>query len=70
MSKPLKITGDLDYLDIVVPRMMKYIERGDGIDIAHAKNHHTCFLELSTGETLRCHAYETKTMVVIDWGIK
>jgi len=63
----LKLNGDLDYMDIVVPRMMEYIKNKNGIKCGHAKNHHTVEFTLNTGETLIAHAYEAETMIVINW---
>ena len=54
-------------MDIVVPRMMEYIKNKNGVKCGHAKNHHTVEFTLNTGETLIAHAYEAKTMIVINW---
>lgn len=48
-DKSLKTTGDLKYLNIVVPIMMEYIKRGDGMSIGYARNHHTVALTLNNG---------------------
>jgi hypothetical protein len=68
MDKPLKLTGDLQYMFPVCPVMLEYLERGDGMKIGHTTNHHTVVLTLNTGKELTCHAYETKTMKHIQWG--
>lgn len=65
--KAVKLHGDLTYLSIVVPTMLKYIEAKSGIDIGYAKNHSTVLLTLNNGIELTCHAYETKSMIIIDW---
>jgi len=67
IAKSLKLTGDIKYIDIVVPSMMKRINRKDGMTCGYAKNHHTAIMTLSTGEDLIVHAYETDTMIVMDW---
>jgi len=68
-NKPIKMDGDLKYMGIVIPSMMTYIARKDGMTLGYARNHHTVQFDLSTGETLISHAYETKTMIIIDWYI-
>lgn len=65
--KPIKITGDLKYLTAVVPSMMEYINKKNGINISYAKNHHTVVFTLNTGKEITAHAYETRTLIVIDW---
>jgi hypothetical protein len=67
VSKPLKITGDIDLMPIVVPVMMEFIGRGEGQDIGYTKNHHTAILELSDGRIVTAYAYETKSMIVISY---
>lgn len=37
------------------------------IDSGYAKNHNTVLLTLNSGIELTCHAYETKSMIIIDW---
>lgn len=69
MKKSIKIDGDLKYLSIIVPSMIGYINRKDGINIGWAKNHHTVQFTLNTGENVTAHAYETKTLIVIDWSL-
>jgi len=68
--KPLKLTGDIKYLGIIVPCMMECINKKDGINISYAKNHHTVMFTLNTGEEIIARAYETKTMIIIDWSIE
>lgn len=70
MDKPLKITGDLAYLVIIAPSMMEYIEKKNGMSVGYAKNHHTVMFTLNTGEEITAHAYETKTMIVMEWSKK
>lgn len=65
--KCLKITGDLKYMNIVVPSMMRRIDKKDGMTCGYAKNHHTVLMTLNTGVQLTVHAYETKTMIIINW---
>lgn len=69
MDKPIKITGDLKHLNIIVPSMIEYINRKDGINIGWAKNHHTVQFTLNTGEEIMAHAYEVKTLIIIDWSV-
>jgi hypothetical protein len=67
-NKPIKAVGDTKYLTTIIPSMLKYIERGDGENIGHARNHHTVDLTFSNEKIVRCSAYETKNLIVITWG--
>lgn len=67
MNKPIKITGDLKYMNGIILSMMERINKKDGINLGYAKNHHTVKFTYNTGEEITAHAYETKTMIVMDW---
>lgn len=54
-------------MNIIVPEMMKHIQKKDGINWGYAKNYHTVKITLNTGEKITSYAYETKTMTVIEW---
>jgi hypothetical protein len=66
-DKTVKATGNLKYAGVFIPAMIKYIGQKDGINVGYAKNHHTVSFRLENGEVWTCHAYETKTMIIIDW---
>lgn len=65
--KPLKLEGDMKYMSIVLKTMIEYLERGDGDKFSYAYNFHTVFIQINDGVELHCHAYETKTMMIIKW---
>lgn len=72
MNKHIKITkgSPLKYMKDLVPAMLKYIERGDGYNgFSSIKNHHTVTFEFNTGEYVTAYAYETKTLIVMSWGV-
>jgi hypothetical protein len=70
MTKPLKITGDLGLAPIFIPRLLEYLEEGKGCKLGHTTNHNTVVFTICNNgveQEYTCHAYETKTMIVMEW---
>lgn len=72
MIKDIKIKAGspLQYTNTILPSMIKYIKRGDGFNgFSGINNHHTVVFTLSNSNKITAHAYETKTMIVMEWGV-
>ena len=70
MNKHIKINAgsQLEYLNIVLPEMLEYIKNGNGYNgFSGVSNHHTVTFTLNNSVKLTARAWETKTMIVVEW---
>lgn len=68
--KTLKITGDLNLVTLLVPKLLETLKEGGGWNSGCVKNQHTVEFTLVRGsdkENLLACVHETKTMIVMSW---